>query len=84
MFPRRYFLPMAILLAAAAGFSAGPANPAAELGKALTFHTSFDRGTDADFALGDRRVYTASSYKNRQDSSAGLQSPDVSIGGVRL
>ena len=27
------------------------------LGKALTFHASFDNGPDADFALGDRRLY---------------------------
>jgi hypothetical protein len=49
------------------------------LKKALTFHASFDNGTDADFALGDRHLYTASSYKNRTDSRPGIGNPDVSI-----
>jgi hypothetical protein len=49
------------------------------LAKALTFHASFDRGYDADFALGDRRLYTASSYENRSDARPGIGSPDVSI-----
>ncbi len=49
------------------------------LRKALTFHASFDRGIDADFALGDRRLYTASSYENRGDSKPGIGNPDVSI-----
>ena len=32
------------------------------LADALTFHASFDQGWDGDFALGDRRVYSAPSY----------------------
>jgi hypothetical protein len=47
------------------------------LSKALTFHASFDRGGDADFALGDRRVYTATSYKKREDTQPGIGNPDV-------
>jgi hypothetical protein len=50
-----------------------------DLGKALTFHASFDHGHDADFALGDRRLYTATSYKNRSDAKPGLGSQDVVI-----
>ena len=50
-----------------------------DLRKALTFHASFDHGPDADFALGDRLIYTASSYENRSDSRPGIGSPDVSI-----
>jgi concanavalin A-like lectin/glucanase superfamily protein len=49
------------------------------LRKALTFHASFDRGTDAAFALGDRQLYTASSYKNLGDSKPGIGNPDVSV-----
>jgi hypothetical protein len=49
------------------------------LRKALTFHASFDHGTDADFALGDRRLYTASSYENRTDAKPGIGNPEVSI-----
>jgi hypothetical protein len=30
----------------------------ASLSRALTFHASFDDGPDADFALGDRRIYS--------------------------
>ena len=49
------------------------------LRKALTFHASFDQGTDAAFALGDRHLYTASSYKNFGDSKPGIGNPDVSV-----
>lgn len=31
----------------------------AGLSAALTFHASFDHGSDADFALGDKQIYTA-------------------------
>lgn len=31
----------------------------ARLAEALTFHASFDHGPDADFGLGDRRIYSA-------------------------
>src|SRR5262245_831294 len=50
-----------------------------DLGKSLTFHASFDHGHDADFALGDRRLYTATSYENRSDANPGIGSPDVVI-----
>lgn len=51
----------------------------AALRKALIFHASFDGSADAGFALGDRRIYTATSYKNREDAKAGLHNPDVRI-----
>jgi hypothetical protein len=35
------------------------ANVRANLSSALTFHASFDHGADADFALGDKQIYTA-------------------------
>jgi len=62
-------------LAAAAALTAQDA----ALRKALTFHASFDKGLDADFALGDRRIYTATSYRNRQDAKPGLEHPDAGI-----
>ena len=40
--------------------SAGGDDLRAELVKALTFHASFDHGPDADFALGDPTLYSAS------------------------
>lgn len=61
---------------------ASAALPAAEKGPAsiresLTFHASFDNGPDADFAKGDRAVYTASTNK-RDDAKPGLP-PNVVI-----
>ena len=49
------------------------------LRKALLFHASFDRTPDADFALGDRRIHTAGSYKKMEDAKPGLEHPDVSL-----
>jgi hypothetical protein len=46
--------------------------------KALTFHASFDGQPDADFALGDKKMYTASNIK-RSDAKAGLHRADVEI-----
>ncbi len=49
------------------------------LRKALTFHASFDKGPDADFGAGDRRIYTDSSFKVREDAKPGIGNPDVMI-----
>jgi hypothetical protein len=46
--------------------------------KALTFHASFDGQSDADFARGDKRIYTASNIK-RSDAKPGLHRADVEI-----
>jgi hypothetical protein len=48
------------------------------LRKALAFHASFDNGTDADFARGDKRLYTASNI-DRRDAKPGLLRDDVAI-----
>ena len=53
----------------------------AGLSAALTFHASFDSGPDADFALGDRRIYTAT-VENGQKVVAltpGLGDPPLAI-----
>jgi len=42
-----------------------------EIGKSLTFHASFDRSANADFALGDRQVHTAKSLA-RKSLKAGV------------
>lgn len=55
------------------------ADATTELAKALTFHASFDHGVDADFAKGDKRIHTATSYQKRDDAKPGLQDPNVSI-----
>lgn len=46
--------------------------------KALTFHASFDGQPDADFARGDKKIYTASTGK-RMDARPGLHRSDVTI-----
>jgi hypothetical protein len=51
----------------------------APLAQALTFHASFDNGPDADFALGNATLYTASSYDEQDEAEAGIGSPDVEI-----
>jgi len=56
--------------------AAGLAQPAKD---ALLFHASFDKGIDADFAVGDHRLYTAPNYKEQQSARPGLDHPDVSI-----
>ena len=49
------------------------------IGEALTFHASFDSGTDADFGLGDREIYTAPSYSELEQAEVGLHNPDIVI-----
>lgn len=49
----------------------------AALKKALTFHAPFDGGTDAAFALGDKRIHTAPSYKEQAAAKPGLDHPDI-------
>ncbi len=47
-----------------------------ELKKTLTFHSSFDEGTTADYALGDKSMYTAASRKNLETAKAGMLNGD--------
>jgi len=47
------------------------------LRESLTFHASFDKTVDADFAQGDKQLYTANSYKSREDAKPGLHHPEV-------
>jgi len=46
---------------------------------ALTFHASFDQAVDADFARGSKQLYTATSYKKREDAKPGLHHPDAHL-----
>lgn len=52
---------------------------AADMKQALTFHAGFDGGTDAAFAKGDKRIYTAPNYKAQGEATPGLGNPDVEI-----
>ena len=45
----------------------------------VTFHASFDHGTDADFASGDALLYTAPSYDAQDEAESGIGNPDVAI-----
>jgi len=69
-----WLAPVLLGLCAAAADDSGSA-----LGKALTFHASFDGGADAAFGPGDRRIYTAASYKKGEEARPGIGNPDVSI-----
>ena len=76
-------LALALLLAACGGQGPAPeqaaADPLAPLKQALTFHASFEDGMDAAFALGDRRIYSAPSYKELDQRSPGHWGDDVEI-----
>ncbi|MEO0572763.1 MAG: LamG-like jellyroll fold domain-containing protein [Bacteroidota bacterium] len=47
------------------------------LKEALTFYASFDKGVDADFALGDARLYTVPNRKAIDSAQVGLHKPDI-------
>lgn len=49
-----------------------------DLKEALTFYASFDSSVDADFALGDGRMYTVPNRKARDSAQVGLHKPDIS------
>ncbi len=46
--------------------------------EALTFYASFDNGIDADFSLGDGKLYT-SPIKSIDSATVGLHKPDIRI-----
>lgn len=69
--------PLLIFMCLAAAGCASPSTKPASLREALTFHASFDQGPDADFALGDRRVYTALSIKEPRQAMPGLPTNGV-------
>ena len=49
------------------------------LGEALTFHSSFNSETDADFGLGDTKIYSAPSYDELEKAKAGIHNPDIVV-----
>ncbi|WP_025665724.1 LamG-like jellyroll fold domain-containing protein [Aquimarina megaterium] len=50
----------------------------ANLKEALTFYASFDKGVDADFSLGDTRMFTVPNRKAIDSAKVGLHKPDIS------
>jgi hypothetical protein len=49
-----------------------------DLKNALTLYASFDEGSDADFALGDSKLYTVPNRKLRDSAKVGLHKQSVS------
>ena len=47
------------------------------LKEALTLYASFDSSVDADFALGDSRMYTVPNRQARDSAQVGLHKPDI-------
>ncbi|WP_435578466.1 LamG-like jellyroll fold domain-containing protein [Gilvibacter sp.] len=47
------------------------------LKESLTFYSSFDTSVDADFALGDARLYTVPNRQARDSARVGLHKPDI-------
>ncbi len=57
-----------------------PTESAAQaIAEALTFHASFDDGIDADFARGDSRLYSAPTYDEIDQRTAGLAGLEIDI-----
>lgn len=71
-------LRFAVLLVLSVVASAGDAAESTRLSESLLFHASFDKSVDADFAKGNRSIYTAESLK-RQDVR-----PGIHVDAVRL
>jgi hypothetical protein len=51
----------------------------ASLRPALSFHASFDKGPGADFARGDKAIYSAPDYKQQGSAKAGMGDVDAAI-----
>ncbi len=66
---------LSLLLAATVALAAD--SPVKVLKESLTFHASFDGSTDAAFATGDKRLFTAASYKEQAAAKPGLDHPDI-------
>lgn len=77
-------LPVATPAAAQNPASPRPPEPAAQatrdtLRAALSFFASFDHGVHADYARGDRLMYSAPTYRDLDWAMAGVTNPDVVI-----
>jgi len=66
-----------MLLATCGALAASPIPDS--LRASLTFHASFDKALDADFARGDRSIYSAPDYKQQASAKAGLGDADATL-----
>lgn len=79
MTPLHSRLLLCIILAGGAGCRMAPeVESAARLRAALLLHASFDRGVDADFAVGDPKLYTAPTG-NRSQARPGLPASNLVV-----
>jgi hypothetical protein len=69
---------MVVGLSSPSQASARESGPVTTIREALTFWASFDKGADADFAMGDNRIYTASSGE-RKDPKPGLPIGEIEV-----
>jgi len=69
-------LPLLPALVLLGGCATGGTQPNANLRHALTFHASFDRGLDADFAVGDGVLRHAPSMSKQAEAKPGLPATD--------
>jgi hypothetical protein len=71
---------MRLILMVLATCGALPAGPIPDsLRASLSFHASFDKALDADFARGDQKIYSAPDYKQQGSAKAGLGDVDAVI-----
>jgi hypothetical protein len=70
--------PVAILMAALTGPGVDAADGTAAFRSALLLHASFDQGIDADFAVGDPKLYTAPTG-NRAQARPGLPESNLVV-----
>src|SRR5687767_7029892 len=61
-----------VLLASFVALPINAADKTDALRKALTFHASFDNGTEADFAVGEKKLRHAPSMSKRGEAKPGL------------
>ncbi len=79
LFPRPFILSVLFGVSGTLGFAANKPKVVglSELASHLAFHAAFDATADANFAKGDRRIYTAVDRTKRETAEAGLPPAEV-------
>ena len=72
---------VALVFSAFVTFASHAAEPAntSSLSHSLTFHASFDKGTNADYAVGDKRLYTCLRPANQSEARPGLHTDEQTL-----
>lgn len=74
-----YKIPSIILFLIAFNSCAEKDTTHEDLKAALTLYSSFDNGVEADFALGDKQLYTVPNRRARDSAKVGLHKPDIKL-----